>query len=46
MTLKMVAIPFGDNTVTAPLPHEPHAFVDITIGVDHPPLTMWFVIEP
>ena len=46
MPFEMVAIPLCYNAVATSLPHEPHAFVDVPISVDHTPFPVGLVVEP
>ena len=40
VAFEMVSTTFGQHSVAASLPHVPHPFVDISIGVDHSSFSM------
>lgn len=46
VALKVIPTTFSKNTISAPLPHKPHAFINIAIGVNHSSLTMGFTVHP
>lgn len=46
MALKVVSTSLGQNSISTPLAHVPHSFVDIAVGVDHSSLTMRQVVHP
>lgn len=46
VAFEMVAAPLGENPISTPLAHTPHALIDIPIGVNHPALSMGLIIKP
>lgn len=46
MSFKMISASFSKHSITTPLPHKPHTLINITIGINHSTLSMWFTIHP
>jgi hypothetical protein len=46
MTFEMVAVPLRDHSIAASLAHEPHALVNVSVGVDHTAFSMWLIVQP